>query len=472
MTSQHHRQHLAFYALVAGAFAVLTIPRMAQTGMFLDGVTYAAIARNLSEGIGTFWFLSYTSTLLPVFHDHPPLAFGLQALAFAIIGDHVAVERVYSILMGGLVALLMVLIWRSTVRDSAYDWLPVVFWLLPAGVTWSVVNNMLENTQTVFTTLAVLAFVRSLDSARASYGWACLAGLSVLGAVLTKGPVGLFPLAAPVILALVMRHHTVQALRSGAVMFGALVIGAALIIWPPGPRAALSSYWDQQVVASVTGARGQSGGRLISLARHLGGGVIVRMGALVALPWLWSSVRKSRDRSRPSAWSWFFVALALAGSLPVAFSARITGHYFVPSLPIYALAFASLVLPVIRPTLDRCWHRLATVAGSLGVALLVASAAVPLIWGPVPRDVDWIAEYRTLSPSIPRGTTMGTCEAVRTNWGLHAYMQRLFKVSLDPEQGRRHRYYLQFTDRACDVPRACEPITSSNRLTLLECAGN
>ena len=232
MTSQHHRQHLAFYALVAGAFAVLTIPRMAQTGMFLDGVIYAAIARNLSEGIGTFWFPSYTS-ILPVFHDHPPLAFGLQALAFAIVGDHVAVERVYSILMGGLVALLMVLIWRSTVRDSAYDWLPVVFWLVPAGVTWSVVNNMLENTQAVFTTLAVLAFVRSLDSARASYGWAYVAGLSVLGAVLTKGPVGLFPLAAPVILALVMRHHTVQALRSGAVMFGALVVGAALVIWPP-----------------------------------------------------------------------------------------------------------------------------------------------------------------------------------------------------------------------------------------------
>ena len=106
------------------------------------------------------------------------------------------------------------------------------------------------------------------------------------------------------------------------------------------------------------------------------------------------------------------------------------------------------------------------------MALLVASAAVPLIWGPVPRDVDWIAEYRTLSPSIPRGTTMGTCEAVRTNWGLHAYMQRLFKVSLDSEQGRRHRYYLQFPDRACDVPRACEPIASSNRLTLLECVGN
>ena len=115
---------------------------MAQTGMFLDGVTYAAIARNLSEGIGTFWFPSYTSTLLPVFHDDPPLAFGLQGVASAIIGDHVAVERVYSILMGALVALLMVLIWRSTVRDSAYDWLPVVFWLLPEGATWSVANNM------------------------------------------------------------------------------------------------------------------------------------------------------------------------------------------------------------------------------------------------------------------------------------------------------------------------------------------
>ena len=80
MRSEHHRQHLAFYALVAGAFAVLTIPRMAQTGMFLDGVTYAAIARNLSEEIGTFWFPSYTSILLPMFHDHPPLALACRGL--------------------------------------------------------------------------------------------------------------------------------------------------------------------------------------------------------------------------------------------------------------------------------------------------------------------------------------------------------------------------------------------------------
>ena len=35
-------------------------------------------------------------------------------------------------------------------------WLPVLFWLTPAIVSWGAVNNMLENTQALWTTTAVL----------------------------------------------------------------------------------------------------------------------------------------------------------------------------------------------------------------------------------------------------------------------------------------------------------------------------
>jgi len=86
---------------------------MAQSGMFVDGLTYAAISRNLAQGIGTFWAPSYTTTLYPQFFDHPPLGFGLQVVAFAIFGDHLLVERAYSLAMGGVTAMLMMAIWRK-----------------------------------------------------------------------------------------------------------------------------------------------------------------------------------------------------------------------------------------------------------------------------------------------------------------------------------------------------------------------
>ena len=123
------------------------------------------------------------------------------------------------------------LIWRDTVRDAAYDWLPIIFWLLPSVVTWSIVNNMLEITQAAFTTLAVFAFVHSFRSSMA-WAWGLLAGCSILGAVLTKGPTGFFPLAAPLIAALVLRDRAREALRTGAMMLVAVVAVGAVVCWP------------------------------------------------------------------------------------------------------------------------------------------------------------------------------------------------------------------------------------------------
>ena len=46
-------------------------------GMFMDGLYYATIANNLANNIGSFWFLHFTNTEFPIFHEHPPLAFGM-----------------------------------------------------------------------------------------------------------------------------------------------------------------------------------------------------------------------------------------------------------------------------------------------------------------------------------------------------------------------------------------------------------
>lgn len=53
--------------------ALLLIPTLVQDGMFLDGITYSAISRNMANGIGSFWHPHYTETLYPHFNEHPPL---------------------------------------------------------------------------------------------------------------------------------------------------------------------------------------------------------------------------------------------------------------------------------------------------------------------------------------------------------------------------------------------------------------
>jgi len=447
--------------------------------MFIDGVTYAVIARNLTQGVGSFWFPFYTASVYPQFHEQPPLGFALQAAAFALFGDHLAVERVYSLVMGCLTAVLIVAIWRTTIRDTAHDWLPIVFWLLPSTVTWSIVNNMLENTQTVFTTAAVLVFVYSLRGGRVAWASSVIGGALVLGAVLIKGPNGFFPLAAPVIAAALLRDRARQAARSGAVLLATVIAGAACILWPEGPRTALVTYWHQHVVAAVTGTRG--GGRLAAVAalvRHLAGGIFLRMGGTLGLIWLFATLRRTppvRHNHGVRNWAGFFLALGLAGSAPILLSSKIAGHYLVPSIPLYALGLATLALPLVEPLQNHFGGRrsVVTAVGVVGVVLFLLAGVISLLRIQVePRDVQWIAEYRILGPSLPVGTTLATCAAVAGDWGLHAYMQRFFRVSLDPQTDQNRRYYLQVTDRACEAPPSCRRIAATARLNLLDCSSS
>src|SRR5213594_2445917 len=89
-----------------------TVPRVAHRGMFVDGVTYASIARNLAIGRGRFWSPSYTATIYPQFHEHPPLGFWLQSVWFRALGDHPYVERLYAAAAAVATALLIAWIWH------------------------------------------------------------------------------------------------------------------------------------------------------------------------------------------------------------------------------------------------------------------------------------------------------------------------------------------------------------------------
>ena len=51
--------------LTAAAFVAAIVPRLVQRGMFVDGVTYSSMARNLAEGRGHFWAPYYTATIYP-----------------------------------------------------------------------------------------------------------------------------------------------------------------------------------------------------------------------------------------------------------------------------------------------------------------------------------------------------------------------------------------------------------------------
>ncbi|MBK6994432.1 MAG: hypothetical protein IPH31_05740 [Lewinellaceae bacterium] len=80
--------HKVVWLFTAAVLVGLLVPSLVQEGMFLDGVSYACIAKNMAKGMGGFAQPYYTATLYPVCYEQPPFALWLQSLfleALAII---------------------------------------------------------------------------------------------------------------------------------------------------------------------------------------------------------------------------------------------------------------------------------------------------------------------------------------------------------------------------------------------------
>ena len=150
-----------FYLSVFGILLIIISPNMLSDGMFMDGLFYAIISKNLANGVGDFWHLHLTKTLDPVFVVHPPLVFGLQSLFFKVFGDSIYVERIYSLLTYVVTGIIVVRIWKKLIKNNSNQtaWLPLLFWVITPVVFWAVPNNI-ENTMMIFTSLSVLFILK------------------------------------------------------------------------------------------------------------------------------------------------------------------------------------------------------------------------------------------------------------------------------------------------------------------------
>jgi 4-amino-4-deoxy-L-arabinose transferase-like glycosyltransferase len=483
------------------------LPRLAHRGMFLDGITYASIARNLAHGRGRFWEPFYTATIYPRFHEHPPLGFWLESLFFRALGDHWWVERLYCATTALLTALLIAGIWRAVYQDQPsattgpraaardFDWLPVLLWMSVPIVSWTIVGNLLEATVSVFVTAAVASLVvpgpvgptpetpgeqvrpgpcsadpqrRRAVSAAPSIVAGAVSGLCVVAAAFSKGPVGLFPLAAPFALCVLReRRHALRWWILG--QWATVGACAVVMLLAPASREGLGVYGNQQVLATLLGRRGTSGSSMTTLVTLLQG-VCLPMMLVIGIFRLAagrSSVADVRERRIAAA----FLLLGLIGTLPIMISPRQAGHYISPATPFYALGVAALGLTSTREFLRRlagvCTRTTLRIAAVAVLALAVAATRVPAL----ERDSAWLADLDRLEAVAPRSATVAICGDVNSNWLLHAWMQRRFEISLDAGAPASRDWFLttKAGDRQCAAP-PCAPVSDSGgSLVLLRC---
>jgi 4-amino-4-deoxy-L-arabinose transferase-like glycosyltransferase len=445
---------------------------MVQRGMFLDGMFYASVARNLAAGQGSFWEPSFSKTVYLQYFEHPPLGLTIESAAFRILGDTFATERIYALVMLALAAWVMTRLWRSLL-PAEYDWLPLCLWVLPAVVTWGVVNSMLENTMVVATTASVWATVSAARAAtaRAAVGWALAAGLLIDAAVLIKGPVGLFPLATPVLLAILPATARPQWKWTLGVVAAVFLVSAAAVAFMPILQNATEQYVENQL-SPVFSHRPPVSLQIEAVWRHLAGGILIRI-AIVPVA-LWGLARWQGRRPGVPRAAWFFTAVALSASLPLMASPKISGHYFIPSVAMFALAAGAFAWPAIEALVLKAAAPVGRwLPAAAGASLLVAAALVVLLHGVVqPRDVDQVASMDTVGTFVPHGAIIGTCVDAGAEWGLLAFLQRFLAVSLDPTGQPANGWFAQPAQMACAVPPSCTRAATTAALTLYRCSAS
>lgn len=242
-----------FYLIAVAIFLIMVSPTMFSDGMFMDGLWYAAIAKNLANGVGGLWDLQLSKTIYTHFIEHPPFAFWLQAIFFWMFGESFLIERFYSLFMILVTAWAISLIWKnvSGKKYSRFGWLPILFWVSIPLVSWSAANNMLENTMAVFICLSVLFTIKSLKAKR--FAFLAISGLMLFLALLTKGFVALFPLSLPFWIYLFNKNKAFKEMFISTFVLIIFTVMPLLFIFVFSQEGATSlfHYFNKQVVGSI-----------------------------------------------------------------------------------------------------------------------------------------------------------------------------------------------------------------------------
>ncbi|MGB3545493.1 MAG: glycosyltransferase family 39 protein, partial [Saprospiraceae bacterium] len=403
----------------------------------------AGLSMNMAEGIGTFWNPKLSEVHHFSFHEHPPLVFGIQSLAFEVFGPSIVTERIYTVLVFILSALLLVLLWREVFRDNRSArrlwFIPLTIWLANEVVYHFYAANMLEPTMTLFTSGAVYL---GLHANRSGTGFtyqlaaAALAGLCVFAATLCKGFVALFPLAFYVLHWLIYRNRPVlRPVLLTLVMVATLALAYLLLLQHPPAYEALKTYFDSQVMASLLSERSYEPHFRSSRFYIVEKAFLVLIPAmLIALITVLAGTRMTDIQRQISPYlrpALLFLGIGLAASLPLAVSLKQSFYYLLPSMNYFALGFAILTaagaVPLFSRPMGKRWSQLLT--GVMVLLLIAGLANTARHWGQVNRrDRVVLNDIDQMNTVLQPTAVIGSQGDIA---GLVSYFYRTNRISID-----------------------------------------
>ncbi len=418
---------------------VVLLPYWLSPGMFFDGVTYAAVAHNWSQGAGEFWIPFYHHRDEP-FTAHPPLLYIILGGFYKLLGDAWWVEEIYNFLTYLATIVLSIAIFKKvSVASNPLRFLPTFLLSITPLYSWAFRSTLLDNTVTVFALLAVNAWLNYVLKNRFYF---FIAGIIfVISGFMVKGPPALFPLMFLPIYTILFHHNS---LKRWIVSLTPLVLTGIIliVIISLNAKAAhfFEMYYAKQLLGSIKGIETSNNGRFYLLQK-----LLLELTPMSVLTAVFIKIGSKKKQSFSFQWVTLFLMIALSASLPLLISQKQRAFYLVPSLPFFAIAFSLILEPYVISFSQRVNPQKIKIIGI--VVSLIALMAVALsfvIRSFLSRDAEIINDIRQITTVVKPYSTICCSSKTAVNWKLVAYAARYGGYTLDDQFDAN--YYLCIRD--------------------------
>jgi 4-amino-4-deoxy-L-arabinose transferase-like glycosyltransferase len=435
--------------------------KLMRLGLHGDGVEYAVVARNMADGVGTFWRPYLDDYLHPVFHEHPPFVFWFQSLFFKIFGDGPYLESFYGFFMGLLILAGIGVFWQQIRRDFQFpevgSWWPMLLLVPLPEFTYTLQANRIVNTWALLALLAAYFAYLSVVKTRHAILFSILAGGTIYIGFIAKGPVAFFSLAVPILACWTLKAGFTRALIATLLSLATFVmILLATFYFSPDSITFWKGFWQDQVIASLTSKRDSGRPHWHLLERWISEMIVPFLIAFVLTLAFRVTTRKIRF-NRPAM---FLLLVALAGSLPFLVSSRQHGRYIFHAYPLFVLCLA-FVTENVAIQIESVLNRKKTMRFSAmviaGIFFLAALTSMIYRKDHVANRKPFYNDIYLQNIRLPERITVSACPKmmIYRDW-LFADMQRFYRNSLTPKKGRE--YLLVDKNSKCRVPKGYKRI--------------
>jgi hypothetical protein len=448
VSSQKHVHRLFWLFTLAVAF-LLTWPVLIKDGMFIDGVLYSAVSHNLANGIGTFWFPSFSFNNMAgihnSFHEQPPLVFGIQSLFFKLLGSSIYVERFYTAFMLLLNIWLIKKLWEKIFQAqhelASLSWFPVLLWITIPICFWSFTHNMHENTVSVFILASVIFLLQAIRSGNQNVIFINLAfsACFVFLASFSKGLPGLFPLAAPFAFAIGRELSWKKAFISTTLMTLIVAGVYVLMMFSEDARRSMYNYVYLRLLKRIQEVPTTSN-YLDTLFRlffeslpMIGLALMLKLGYRNKLQQYTSNFSNSL----------IYLLIGLFGVMPLMLTLVQKGFYMLPALPFVAVAFAIYMSQEVKVLTEILSRSVPSMKILKWTGMLLFAAAISLTImnvGSYSRNESLLKDIHAAGRLIPEHSVINCTYDLQRDWSLQTYLSRYYFISLDTNSP--HDYYL------------------------------